>query len=111
MTRCFSARAGAMLRQAGYEVVEAADGRQALARFDEARPAVVLLDLTKPELDGEQTYDALRERDPDVPIVLCSGYGEQVATERFAARGDTVFLPKPFVVSALLRALEEAMRG
>jgi len=103
--------AGAMLRQAGYEVVEAADARQALQRFDEARPAVVLLDLTMPENDGQHPYDALRARDPDVPIVLCSGYGEQVATERFAEREDTVFLPKPFVVSALLRALEEAMGG
>jgi FixJ family two-component response regulator len=62
----------------------------------------VLLDLTMPKLDGEDTLMALRMIAPNLPVVLTSGYGEQAIVQRFVGRGLADFLPKPFVTEALL---------
>ena len=73
-------------------------------RIDEI--VVVLLDLTMPHLDGEETFRELRRIRPDVRVILCSGYNEQETTNRFAGKGLAGFIQKPYG----LRPLGEKMR-
>lgn len=91
-----------LLQRAGYEVITAFDGQDALERYDEHRGRVhaVLLDLTMPRLNGEQTLRALRERDPKLPVVVMSGYSE-LEVPNASVR----FLAKPFRAQELIEAL------
>jgi two-component system, cell cycle sensor histidine kinase and response regulator CckA len=103
--------ASAILSGAGYAVVTAVDGEDALAKLrrDNMQFDAVLLDLTMPKLDGEDTLMALRMISPNLPVVLTSGYGEQAVVQRFVGRGLADFLPKPFLSEALLGVINTAI--
>lgn len=98
------------LEKLGFSVVVARDGVEGLQRFRDSGPfALVLLDLTMPRLDGENTLRALHEADPELPVMLMSGFNEQMTVERFVGRGLAGFLPKPFTVQLLARRVREAL--
>ncbi len=100
-----------MMRLLGLEPVLASDGREAIEIF-RAQPerfAFVLLDLTMPHLDGEQTFTELRRLRPDVRVVLMSGFNAQEALMRFPGKGLANFLQKPFTIAALRAVLEDVM--
>ncbi|WBL36438.1 PAS domain S-box protein [Tepidiforma flava] len=99
-----------MLEQAGYTVLLAADGSEALRCYRE-RPGIdlVLLDMTMPHMDGEETFRELRRIDPRVRVLLTSGYNEQDATDRFAGKGLAGFIQKPYRPLDLLEKVREAL--
>ena len=91
------------LGQAGFDVVTAADGEEALARMRGDRPAAVLLDLTMPRLGGLQALPEMKRIAPDTPIIICTAHSD-VATAVSAMRlGAYDYLTKPFDLE-LLRA-------
>jgi CheY-like chemotaxis protein len=95
----------------GFEVLEAADGRLGVTAYG-ARMAdvkLVILDMTMPELSGEETFRELRQLRADVPVILSSGYNEVEATRRFCAKGLAAFLPKPFTPDDLARCIRAAL--
>ena len=85
----------------GYRVARARHGREALAALDRERPALILLDLMMPVMDGLAFAQALRGRegDRDVPIIVISAEGNP---QRAAAVGARAYLSKPFDIDALL---------
>jgi two-component system cell cycle sensor histidine kinase/response regulator CckA len=95
----------------GFDVVDAADGRLGVeayrARMAEVK--LVILDMTMPELSGEETFRELRNLRADVPVILSSGYNEVEATRRFCAKGLAAFLPKPFTPDDLARCIRAAV--
>ena len=98
------------LEQLGFSVVLAHDGLEGLEKFRTGGPySIVLLDLTMPRLDGEQTLRALHAAEATLPILLMSGFNEQATVERFVGRGLAGFLPKPFTVDLLARRVREAL--
>jgi CheY-like chemotaxis protein len=105
--------ASQMLEMAGYEVLLAGDGGEAVACFA-ARPEaidLVLLDMTMPNMDGSEAFQELRKLRPDVRVILSSGYNEQDATNRFAGKGLAGFIQKPYRAAKLLAAVGEALGG
>ena len=98
-----------MLELLGFSVLTASDGAEAVELFRERHDeiACVLLDLTMPRMDGEETFRELRRISDDVRVILSSGYGEQVSTERFGATGLAGFLQKPYEVARLKEKLRE----
>ena len=100
-----------MLRLTGLEPVLAADGREAVEIFraDPARFALVLLDLTMPHMDGEETFTELRRLRADVRVVLISGFNQQEALLRFPGKGLACFLQKPFTAGALRAVLQDVL--
>ncbi len=102
---------GQMLERMGFQVLCAPSGREALDAFREHGPEIVcvLLDLTMPHMDGEETFRELRRIHPGVPVILCSGYNEQDATQRFAGKGLAGFLQKPYTIAALRGKLSEVL--
>lgn len=99
-----------MLEHAKFNVLQAADGVEALAIFA-AHPEidVVLLDMTMPHMDGEETFRELRRLSADVRVVLTSGYNEQDATERFVGKGLAGFIQKPYRPAELLARINESV--
>ena len=87
-------------------------GRLALIRITlliAALIALVLLDLTMPDLDGEETFRELRRMDPNVCVVMSSGYTESEIAPRFAGKRLSGFLQKPYTLNALTQCLRGAL--
>jgi len=102
-----------MLTRMGFEVLTASDGREAVDTFRDHADEIVciLLDLTMPHLDGEQAFGELRRIRPDVRVILCSGYNEQDATQRFLGKGLAGFIQKPYNMTELREKLTGLMPG
>jgi len=97
---------GQMLTKLGYEVITARDGREALEAYLQRDDfALVILDLTMPVMDGEQTYKQLQGIDPSVKVIITSGYSEKEVAKRFDGKGVKGVLQKPFDMAALRRVL------
>ena len=99
------------LEQAGFKVLEAADGVDGLAAFVRHRSSIslVLLDLTMPRLGGDEVFRELHKLAPEVPVVLMSGYSEQEATSALASQGLAGFLPKPCSIRDALAVVRGAL--
>jgi two-component system cell cycle sensor histidine kinase/response regulator CckA len=94
----------------GHTVVLAKDGEQALRVYDKLMDEfdAVLLDLGLPEMEGRTVLAELRARNPDIPVLLTSGYSQTMATTGIDIGGRTQFLQKPFSLedlSAKMRSL------
>jgi len=103
--------ASSILQKAGYTVLTAIDGRKALDVYNEHASSIgcVLLDLTMPEMDGEETFDELRQLGCEVPILLCSGFDSEETAERFGGKDVAGFLQKPYRMKELLGKLSAAL--
>lgn len=86
-------------------VIAAANGEQGLVLFSthKATIGLVLLDLTLPGLKGEAVYYHLREINPDIPIIISSGYRRQNLGPTLPP--DTPFLPKPYDLAKLMETV------
>jgi CheY-like chemotaxis protein len=100
-----------MMRHLGFETVGASDGAEAVRVFEAHRDRVrvVLLDMMMPVMSGRETLSALRALEPNLPIVMSSGFNEQEAITRLAARGMTCFLQKPYQIADLEMALRDVV--
>jgi PAS domain S-box-containing protein len=100
-----------VLEKFGFEVVLAANGREALARLDERQGgfALTLLDLTMPELSGEQALRLMRARWPGLKVLVMSGYSEHEVADRLDNGGSSGFIQKPFSAGDLRNKLRELL--
>jgi signal transduction histidine kinase/ActR/RegA family two-component response regulator len=100
-----------VLEGAGYAVVEAVDGRDAVRRFEEQRGRIrlVLLDATMPGQDGRLTLHQIRSIEPATRAVFLSRNSDSQSSARPLDRADDVVLPKPAHPVALLRAIRTAL--
>lgn len=103
--------ASRMLERIGFEVVAVADGAAGVEHFRNHHQelALVLLDLTMPQMGGVEAFAELQMIAPGVPVVVMSGYSEQEALGMFRGACPRAFLQKPFSVAAVEAALREAL--
>ena len=100
---------GALLGQAGHRIVAAYDGDEALRRFREDEPDLVLLDLAMPGLDGATVCQRIREMS-DVPVVVVSGERDRAATVELLDLGADDSIRKPFRADELLARVRAVAR-
>jgi PAS domain S-box-containing protein len=100
-----------MLDRKGYETTTCANGRDALIEFSKAskRTDLVLLDMIMPEMNGVETFHALRDVDPDVKVVLISGYSFTDEAKGLMEEGAQAFLLKPVTRENLLRTISDVL--
>ena len=100
-----------MLEGMGFAVECANDGAEGVAKFaaDPLAYDLVLLDLTMPQMNGEQVFRAMRALRPEVKVVLMSGYSEQEAVRGFVGAGLAGYVHKPFEFNTLKTAIRECM--
>ncbi len=99
-----------VLEDLGYPVILARDGEEALEIFHTQHQSIdcVLLDMVLPNIDGAEVYAAMRELDPDVRVILCTGYSLKGPIEEMLQKGVAGVLRKPFQIeelSAVLRSV------
>jgi len=100
------------LRRAGFRVEASSSGEAALDRFDPARHAMVITDLKMPGVDGLQVIEAVRQRAPQVPVIVVTAFGSVDSAVRAMQAGAWDYIEKPFPRERLeltaRRALESA---
>jgi CheY-like chemotaxis protein len=92
-----------MLQELGYTVILAADGRDAVEIY-ESNPGeidLVILDMLMPGMDGHDTFFALKELDPNVKVLLSSGYVSEEDARDVLNAGAAGFLQKPYRMADL----------
>jgi DNA-binding response OmpR family regulator len=97
------------LRKDGYEVVRAADGREALARFSEQTFDLVVLDVMLPQLDGLEVCKRLRARSP-VPIIMLTAKSEEIDKVVGLELGADDYITKPFSMREFRSRVKAALR-
>jgi CheY-like chemotaxis protein len=100
-----------MLQLSDYEIVEARDGQEALARIAEAEPDLVLLDVNMPFLDGFAVIQRIRTnpRFSRLPVMAVTGCAMQDERERMLAAGFNSYVTKPVNLQALLAEMQKLM--
>jgi PAS domain S-box-containing protein len=103
--------ASRLLARLGFSVLTAVNGREALDVFRANRDKIecVILDLTMPEMSGEEAFQELRRMKSDLKIILSSGYGETESIRSFPGRGPDGFLQKPYQLKQLAAKLREVL--
>jgi PAS domain S-box-containing protein len=98
-----------MLQELGFTTITAVDGREAVKIFKTTPDiAFVIMDLTMPHMDGEQCFRKLKKLSPDVKVIMSSGYNEQEVSQKFAGKGLSGFIQKPYKMSDLKEAIRKA---
>ena len=97
------------LRGEGYEVIAAADGRQALDRFNQESPDLVLLDLMMPELGGFEVCTEIRKRS-DVPVIMLTARSDDVDKIVGLEMGADDYITKPFNPREVVARVKAALR-
>lgn len=95
----------------GFQVLEAADGRRAVDLVHEHGSAIglVLLDMTMPHLGGEGAFQEMRWLQPELKVILSSGYNEAEALSRFQGKGLRGFIQKPYGPRDLIAKVQKAL--
>jgi CheY-like chemotaxis protein len=99
--------AGSMLEFEDYRVITAKDGLEALKIYRRMGKEIslIILDYFLPVMDGDAVFDELKAIDPEVQVVLSSGFGEQATLGGMLARGLRGFLPKPYTHEKLIEQI------
>lgn len=102
-------RCAKLLRDHGYEVLEAENGREAVQKYRETRPDAVLLDITMPEMDGLAALREIRQHDANARVAMVTAMGQQSIVIEAIKSGARDFILKPFQPERLLDSLQKLL--
>lgn len=99
------------LRKMGYQVLCARNGKEAIAHYEknQSKIDIVVLDMIMPEMGGGETYDRLKAINPDVKVILSSGYSMNGQAAEILKRGCDGFIQKPFKMRELSQKIRETL--
>lgn len=100
-----------ILRRQGYQVIEAANGEDALGKAQEFEAPIhlVITDMMMPRMGGRELVERLRERDQDLKVLFVSGYSDDATVYARDLGPGTEFLQKPFTLGSLLEKVKEIL--
>ena len=100
-----------ILTDAGYSVLSASDGEEALRVFEKSADTIslVLLDLVMPKLTGRMVYQGIKMLKLEAKVLFCSGYDADVSCGGFVANEGLQCIKKPFDSKELLRSVRETL--
>jgi two-component system cell cycle sensor histidine kinase/response regulator CckA len=100
-----------LLERLGYRVIEATSGREAIEILRSVREPVhlVILDMIMPGMSGGETFDHLKEIDPDVKVLLSSGYSIDGQAKKILERGCEGFIQKPYKLGDLSKRIRQIL--
>ncbi len=101
---------GESLTAAGYDIVEAADGKEALAAVKEAEPDLMVLDHKMPRPDGMEVLRRIRADGHTFPIIMLTAHGNVATAVEAMKAGATEYVTKPFDLEELKLAIEKSIR-
>jgi signal transduction histidine kinase/ActR/RegA family two-component response regulator len=100
-----------LLEAMGYRVLIARNGNEAIEVYDKNRDEIeiVVLDMVMPRMGGGEAYDRMKEINPDIKVLLSSGFSIDGEATEILARGCDGFIQKPFTIKELSQAIKEAL--
>ncbi len=100
-----------LLEATGYKVFLAGSGQEAIATYMSKKDQidVVIMDMIMPGIGGNKAFQTLRDINPAVKVILCSGYSIDGEAEMIMAKGCNGFIQKPFKIESLTRKIREAL--
>lgn len=93
----------------GHNVIEAANGTEAISSYKKSRPDAVLLDITMPDMDGLQALREIIKLDPGARVSMCSAMGQQSMVIEALKAGAIDFVVKPFDVARVMAAVQKML--
>ena len=99
-----------LLRQAGYDVQTFASAEAFLSSAGTTETTCLILDVRMPGMSGPDLQEELRREDRPIPIIFITAHGDEATRSRLVSRGAVACLFKPFSDTALLEAIELALR-
>jgi len=101
------------LKRAGYEVITARDGKEALALLERERPVLIISDVLMPGIGGLELVRLLKERKEtrDIPVIMLTSLTQFRDMQRGYEFGALLYLTKPFTVEALQQAVADVLSG
>lgn len=99
-----------ILTKNGYNVVgEAENGKVAVDKYAELNPDLVLMDITMPEMDGIEALKAIRGKEPNAAVIMCSAMGQQAMVIEAIQSGAKDFIVKPFQAERVIEAVKKVI--
>ena len=100
-----------MLEVLGYRVLSAGSGQEAIYRYNEMKDEIclIILDMVMPGMGGGETFDMLKDINPDIKVILTSGYSLDGQARGIMSRGCSAFLQKPFSINNLSQKLRQVL--
>jgi len=98
-----------ILKDEGYEVLEAKDGLQALKQIESDPPELVLLDIWMPGMDGMEVLERMRGQIPNLPVIMISGHGNIELAVKAVKLGAYDFIEKPLSLEKVLLTVNNAL--
>jgi len=100
-----------MLKELGYKVLVAMSGHEAVKLYKDNRVDLVALDMIMPEMNGKDTYEALKKINPAVKVLLVSGYSLNKQIEELMDQGCNGFIQKPFDIVQLSQKIRDVLEN
>lgn len=102
-----------MLHECGYDVLLAENGLEAVKVFNKRHQeiALVLLDMVMPKMSGKEAYEEMKKIDPNVNVLLASGFRQDERTEEILKMGVKGFIQKPYTITSLSKAVYEVLNA
>lgn len=102
-----------MLNKLGYEVLTAMNGEEAIEIYQTHKHKInlVILDMVMPKASGGDTFDRLKQINPEIKVILCSGYSIDGQATQILDRGCDAFIQKPFNLQALSQQIRAVMKN
>lgn len=95
-----------VLTENGYtDLQEASDGAEAVAKYNEIRPDLVIMDITMPNKDGLEALKEIRASDPNASVVMCSAMGQEAMVIEAIKSGAKDFIVKPFKPDRIIKTV------
>lgn len=100
---------GNMLKDAGYEICEAKNGREMIEIYEKEQPDLIMLDITMPEVDGLEGLKRLKKKYPKAKVIMCSAMGQQSMVLDAIRSGAYDFIVKPFERGKVLDSIKKVL--
>jgi two-component system chemotaxis response regulator CheY len=99
-----------ILKKAGHEVIgEAANGLEAIDKYQKLTPDLVTMDITMPEMDGIEALKKIKEIAPQAKVIMCSAMGQQGMVLQAIQAGAKDFIVKPFQADRVLESINKVI--
>lgn len=102
-------KASRLLSQEGYEVIEAADGSEAVRKYQAEKPDLVLMDITMPVMDGIEALKAIKSYDEGAKVIMVTALGQRSMVLEAIRAGARDFVVKPFQPDKLVEAVKRQL--
>ena len=95
----------ALVKNGYTDIYEATDGAEAVEKYDELKPDLVIMDITMPNMDGLEALKAIKAKDANALVVMCSAMGQEAMVIDALKSGAKDFIVKPFKPDRLIKTV------